>query len=414
MKPRPRLKRISETAASLFSVEGPIVLLAILVVYFDLGGELPEITYYYPFLVLVAGLIVARRYGTSRLLFGIILLTLADRSIWYASESLPQPAADRLFQSVVLLLPVNFLAFSWMDERGTVTRAGRVGLIALLVQAGVVALVTLTIGAGVPSLFDLGPLKDSWLTWTRLSQPALAAYSIALIVLTARLVLRPNATGRGYLWSMVAVVLAVHLPQVETFFFATAGLVLIVSVREAAFVVAHRDHLTGLLTRRSLDQALLHLGDRFSVAMIDVDHLKNFNDRYGHDVGDQVLRKVAGVLDHVGGGGKAYRYGGEEFTILFADSNIDAVKPHLETIRETVERVPFVIRAKDRPANKPGVGEKKREGSSEKVPLTVSVGAAQKESGVISPKAVIGEADMALYDAKHAGRNCVRIRAPGF
>ena len=301
-----------------------------------------------------------------------------------------------------------------MDERGIVTRVGRVRLIGLLVQAGIVALVTVTPGAVVPSLFDLGPLKDSWLTWTPLSQLALAAYSIALIVFTARQVLRPNATGRGYLWSMVAVVLALHLPQAETFFFATAGLVLIVSVREAAFILSHRDRLTGLLTRRSLDRALLGVGDHFSVAMIDVDHLKTFNNRYGHDVGDQVLRKVAGVLDHVGGGGKAYRYGGEEFTILFADSNIDVVKPHLETVRETVERVPFVIRAKDRPATKPGVGEKKPEGSKEKVLLTVSVGAAQKESGVISPKAVVGEADMALYDAKHAGRNCVRIRAPGF
>ena len=117
MKLRSRLKRISETAASLFSIEGPIVLLAVLVAYFVLGGEIRGITYYYLYLVLAAGLIVAWRSGRSRLLFGIILLALADRSIWYASESLPQPAADLLFQSVVLLLPVNFLAFSWMDER---------------------------------------------------------------------------------------------------------------------------------------------------------------------------------------------------------------------------------------------------------------------------------------------------------
>lgn len=414
MKVRPTLKGIGETVVSLLSVEAPIVLLAILVVYFDLGGEIPEITYYYPFLVLAAGLIVAWRYGTSRLLFGIIILALADRSIWYASESLPQPAADLLFQSVVLLLPVNLLAFSWMDERGTMTRVGRVRLIALLVQAGVVALVTLTPGTVVPSLFDLGPLNDSWLTWTSLSQPALAAYSIVLIVLTARLLFRPNANGRGYLWSMVAVVLALHLSGAETFFFATAGLVLIVSVQEAAFFMAHRDHLTGLLTRRALDQALLRLGDYFSIAMIDVDHFKNFNDRYGHDVGDQVLRRVAAVVDRVGGGGKAYRYGGEEFAIVFSNSGVDAVKPHLEAVRARVERIPFVVRAKNRPVKKPQEGKKKPKGSREKVFLTVSVGAAQKDSGVVSPKAVVGEADMALYDAKQAGRNCLRVRTPQF
>jgi len=72
-----------------------------------------------------------------------------------------------------------------------------------------------------------------------------------------------------------------------------------------------------LPSRRALIERLPSLGRRYTVAMVDVDHFKNFNDTYGHDAGDQVLRMVASRLGEVSGGGTAFRYGGEEFTILF-------------------------------------------------------------------------------------------------
>src|SRR5690606_30775184 len=94
--------------------------------------------------------------------------------------------------------------------------------------------------------------------------------------------------------------------------FLAGAVVLIVSLIETAYSLAFNDELTGLPGRRALNYALNSLEAPYAIAVIDVDHFKNFNDKYGHDVSDQVLRMVAGKLRDVGGGGNASRSGGEE------------------------------------------------------------------------------------------------------
>ena len=74
--------------------------------------------------------------------------------------------------------------------------------------------------------------------------------------------------------------------------------------------------------RRMVDMALEDLGRRYCAAMVDVDHFKRFNDKHGHEVGDQVLKMVARCLSRVPGG-RAYRYGGEEFAVLFPGRDRD-------------------------------------------------------------------------------------------
>ena len=90
-------------------------------------------------------------------------------------------------------------------------------------------------------------------------------------------------------------------------------------------------------------------GKRYVVAMVDVDHFKSFNDKYGHDVGDQVLKVVAAKLAEVRGGGKAFRYGGEEFTIVFSGKTSREAIPHLDEVRRNIESYPFSVREKTRP-----------------------------------------------------------------
>src|SRR5207249_5245761 len=107
-------------------------------------------------------------------------------------------------------------------------------------------------------------------------------------------------------------------PGFTTFYLATGALILIVAVVEASYHMAYQDSLTGLPARRALNEALLRLGGSYTVAMLDVDHFKRINDRHGHDVGDQVLKMIAAKLAQAGGGGNAYRYGGEEFAEIFA------------------------------------------------------------------------------------------------
>jgi len=190
--------------------------------------------------------------------------------------------------------------------------------------------------------------------------------------------------------------------------FTTGGLILIGALMTTAYRMAYRDDLTGLPGRRALGEALLQLGSRYAVAMVDVDHFKRFNDTYGHDVGDQVLRMVAAKLGTVAGRGRAFRYGGEEFAILFPDTAAKEALPHLEAVRKAIEGSPFVLRAPGRPRKKPA-SSRPRTSAGKEVSVTVSIGVAERNDRRPDPEQVIKAADKALYRAKQAGRNRVMV-----
>ncbi len=129
---------------------------------------------------------------------------------------------------------------------------------------------------------------------------------------------------------------------------ATAVCILAVSIIENSYLLAYHDELTTLPSRRAFNDALLRLQEPYSIAVVDIDHFKQFNDTYGHDTGDQVLRLVASNLSRVTGGGTAYRCGGEEFTILFPGKTTPEVVEHLERLRTTIESSEFQMRGVDR------------------------------------------------------------------
>src|SRR5690606_24679223 len=126
-------------------------------------------------------------------------------------------------------------------------------------------------------------------------------------------------------------------------FTAAAALVLAIAAFQESWNIAYLDQLTELPGRRALDEALARLEGSYTIAMVDVDHFKKFNDSYGHDVGDQVLRMVASQLREVGGGGKAYRYGGEEFTLLFPGRGADEAVAFVDALRAAIARDMFEI-----------------------------------------------------------------------
>ncbi|NLJ84772.1 MAG: GGDEF domain-containing protein [Halanaerobiaceae bacterium] len=171
------------------------------------------------------------------------------------------------------------------------------------------------------------------------------------------------------------------------------------------YAIAYLDELTGLPGRRALREEFLKLGDNYSIAMLDIDFFKKFNDKYGHDVGDQVLKMVAGMMERTEGGARVYRYGGEEFTILFPGKNAREAYPFLEELRKRIASRPFIIRNDKGRKKKDGKGIKTRE----EVRITVSIGVAGKTSNAESPEDVIKRADKALYRAKKKGRNCVKF-----
>jgi GGDEF domain-containing protein len=141
--------------------------------------------------------------------------------------------------------------------------------------------------------------------------------------------------------------------------------------------------------------------------MMDVDHFKKFNDTYGHDTGDQVLRMVASRVRDVGGGGRPYRYGGEEFSVVFPGKTAESVMGELQGVRKAIETMPFHVRKETRPRSDKA-GKKSREGQQgKKVQITISIGVAGPDDRRETPEQVIKRADEALYRAKEGGRNQV-------
>ena len=112
---------------------------------------------------------------------------------------------------------------------------------------------------------------------------------------------------------------------------------------------------------------------------------------------------IASHLRGVTGGGRAFRYGGEEFTVVFPNRNVEAASQHLEQLRQRIASSPFTLRSTDRPKQKPKA-PKKSKGRGQ-VKVTVSIGAAQRSQKSPSTTAVLKTADKCLYKAKRLGRN---------
>ena len=112
---------------------------------------------------------------------------------------------------------------------------------------------------------------------------------------------------------------------------SAAVLVVLVGVLESMVALAYRDGLTGLPGRRGLNDKLRQLGRRYAIAMLDVDHFKRFNDRFGHRTGDDVLKMIAARMRQIPGG-RAFRYGGEEFAVVFTGGAAPKAVDRMETL----------------------------------------------------------------------------------
>ncbi|WP_434361971.1 GGDEF domain-containing protein [Parasalinivibrio latis] len=198
--------------------------------------------------------------------------------------------------------------------------------------------------------------------------------------------------------------------HVSSLTFLLAGVLLCINMISFSHELAFIDGLTGIPGRRALENEMRHLGRRYSLAMMDIDHFKKFNDTYGHKMGDDVLRLVAAVMQRCEGGAKVYRYGGEEFTILFKGKSAIQCESHLNELREDIAGYELAIRNHDERSKEGKAGADKR-GTGDKsntVKVTISIGLADQTHGN-SPQDVMKQADQALYKAKENGRNRLEL-----
>jgi diguanylate cyclase (GGDEF)-like protein len=367
--------------------------------------SLAGLTRGYPYAVFGAAALLAWRFHRSRVLAAVLALAVVE---WVLRLD-PGAKAQVAHTAATLLLPPILASLALTRDRGILTTRGLTQLAMVLVPTPAVALLLRSQGAAM-TLTRHGELVGPGPNfWRAVPDPELLVFAVSITVAAGVAVYRRKTVENGFLWAVVAACLALTAAAgspVSTVYLMAGGLVLGLSVMETGYRMAYRDELTGLPSRRALPDALAALRNRFSIAMVDIDHFKKFNDRHGHHIGDQVLRMVAAKLGRVTGGGRAYRYGGEEFAVVFPGKSRDEVTSDLEELRSTIEETTFTVRGRDRPRTKPKNGKRKTPGKKN-LTVTVSIGVAERNGRNTSPEKVLKAADKALYKAKKAGRNRV-------
>ena len=364
-----------------------------------------------PYFIGVFVAFVAYGFKSSQVFFLNLVLMLTYVLIQKGLQTpLGDPATYTLFSILSLLTPLHIMIISSYSERGIASNIGltRLGFVVLTY----VCLWYAWSSGQLIGLFNHLPSAafNNALSDTFLTELASWAYGASLLVTLGFLAFRRTAAAVAVLASLVASLLIliwfnrVSVSQIMTL----AALVsLAVAVLQQSYSMAFIDELTEIPSRRALNAKLLTLGRSYAIAMLDIDHFKKFNDTYGHDIGDQVLRMVAARINQVKGGGRAYRYGGEEFTIVFNHKSEEEAKLYLEMVRQTIANYPMRIRGNDRPDDSKQGEQMRRRNNIEAsiVTVTVSIGCAECSNEHRTTEEVIKAADKALYAAKGNGRN---------
>ncbi len=370
-----------------------------------------------PTLVLLLGGAYCAVYRRQRELFLMVTVYIAyflldTQTDYYRDNGKVREDAAVVFHLVCLLLPLLFGLFAAWQER-THLFQDMVARFAVLLAFGSVAL-------GLEQSYPQAllawlaeirwpALHGAWMSLIQLSYPVFLAAFLLLAIQYWRNP-RPLHAAQlvgllGLFWMLPKTFI---LPFTLNIMCSQVMLMIAAAVAHEAYQMAFRDELTGLPGRRALNERMQRLGRNYVLAMSDVDHFKKFNDTHGHDVGDQVLRLVASKLSKVSGGGRAYRYGGEEFAVVFAGKTLEECMPHLEVIRETIANYNIQLRNQENRPQDDQQGRQRRGGAAaSSVSVTVSIGVAERQMEHRSPEEVLKSADQALYSAKGAGRNCV-------
>ena len=326
------------TLKSLFFPGGVWLLGVVLLVYSGwLALTLPVLSFLY-YCAIAGGMLLAWRFHSSRIFLSLLVILLAQQA--EAVSAGQPPFIPATLVALAVLAPVNFVLIAMMHERGFTVESVAPIAAFLFVQS---LTVTVFCGAAVRVHSLSNPIV--------LPRYAVAVIASAAVFLSVRLLLNRKPIDSSLLWSLGAFFLAIRyaaVPRTSMAYWATSVCILASAVIENSYLLAYHDELTTLPSRRAFNDALLRLKSPYSIAVVDIDHFKRFNDTYGHDTGDQVLRLVAANLGRVTGGGQAYRCGGEEFNIVFPGKTTAEVLPHLEKLREKVGKAEFRMRADDR------------------------------------------------------------------
>jgi GGDEF domain-containing protein len=406
MNPVTLLREVVLPAAILFAAAFALPHVA------ELPPTLAGIKIYGPHFVLALGMLLALAFRRGRILFAIMTLAIAYTAFGViVLDGLTGFRAHTLFAAAGFFVPLNLTLLCVATERGIFNIYGLQRLGVLVVEV-LITLWILYAPVTLITAWAMAPIIDTTLfAASPIRQLSVLALMTGIGVTLAVWLIKRRSIDIAFAAALFCFALAMDLvgrPHAFALYIAAGALVFTIALLQDTFRMAFRDELTGLPSRRSLNERMLGLGRRYTIAMCDIDHFKQFNDTHGHDLGDQVLKLVAAKLAAVDGGGTAFRYGGEEFTVLFPGKDMTHAVRHLEALRGAIEAYKIALRAPNRP-DKPEPSTRRRGSYREikSVSVTISIGVAERSAKLATPDDVIKAADKALYRAKSKGRNRV-------
>lgn len=384
----------------------PIVILLGLSVYaYKAYGNLPESLSdglnYLPLILIVTAWFLSIHFNRSTVFFYTLVI-----GINFAVFKYDWTASDLNYALATGFLPILMLIFSLLPERGILSFRALPAYTILFLVLGFSVWGSIQNPPWLTEALMTDWLPPRYFDWTRMPQTVLACSSIVGLGLLLLFTKRPSTHLSAALGILLLLFVQFHFQQNVgslNVFSSAALLMCLYAIIQESWRMAYLDELTELPGRRALREKFQSIGGLYTVAMLDVDHFKKFNDTYGHDTGDAVLRMIAVKMRKVSGSGLTYRYGGEEFTVVFNGKDVNQAWDHLEALRKSIADSPFIINRQDRRGD-----QKKPKARADKtVQVTVSIGAADSNKSINSPWDVMKLADKALYRAKKKGRNQV-------
>ena len=402
------MQRLQEALSTFHALCLGLIFSALLIVKLNL---IPSYAYYFiwqsTFVFLMIAIVLSIYFNKSKLFVLLLFPLFFALCLAFPNTLFTKLSVSAFWHIAPVITALGYLLIYALQERGLFSSFG-----ALRTGIGVIVLIVGYIGLKYFSL-SLQQALDTPILHASLHGIAKASDFIVIVTLISLLfiflisMLFETQSQKAPFWMLFSQMIPLlFLQESNSFvlFCLIASWIAISALVHDAYRMAYIDTLTGVPSRRALEERFLRLGSNYIIAMVDIDFFKKFNDKFGHDIGDDVLKLVAKELSHVKNGGKAYRYGGEEFTILFSGKKKEDCIMALEEIREHIFRRGFVIRDKNRPEKAPK--EIQKATSVKKERLSVSIGVAVSAKGK-TPQEIIKIADDALYKAKESGRNCL-------
>lgn len=366
---------------------------------------------YLPWFFIIPALILSMAFRLSRefnlLLILAFLFWALQNFIWQNTFHFSY-SKKLCFTLLAVLLPLNILVQNLLTERGNFSLPGLKRIGVTLLQFLLLGVILWLNFGWLNKLFTVNLFGFLWPARPSLPGMANSLFVISSFLLAYRIFRTPNLLNIVQPFVLIAAFLALSYSKyslLATLFITITATIILFAIMLNSYSLAYIDELTGLPSRRALKQQLMSVGNRYCVAMLDIDHFKKLNDNYGHDVGDQVLRMVASRIRHSPGCNKSFRYGGEEFTIVFAGKDLEEARMAAKTVCQRISEAPFALRSKRRPRKKPSFISKPPR--SKKIDVTISIGVAEKKNKHVNAQDVLKDADKALYRAKEKGRNRV-------